>query len=309
MEQQAISPIFLHQCILGTAGLGGVWGKVDPEESVQTILEALAHGVTALDTAPAYGDAELFIGEAIKQWKGPIPQISTKVGRLKSYATDECYYDYSAEGMEKSVVNSLKILSVPVIDILFLHEPSAIPPDEAEGIIKNILTFKHKGYTKRIGLGGNSPDWFRKYITADIFDVVMEFNRLDASCLDAMDTSLPDCESKGIDFYVASPLHMGLLGSCFDSFVDSPPMWLPANDINRAKRIKEIADRYNMPLPSLAHRFLLSLRHNFKIVIGAVNITQLRNTLGDFEAGPLSRDIYEEVIDTIKEQMNDASNR
>jgi hypothetical protein len=64
-----------------------------------------------------------------------------------------------------------------------------------------------------------------------------------------------------------------------------------------------------MPLPSLAHRFLLSLQHNFKIVIGAVNITQLRNTLGDFEAGPLPGDLYEEIIDTIKEQMNDASNR
>ncbi|MGY0036414.1 aldo/keto reductase [Pedobacter sp. NJ-S-72] len=51
--------------VLGTAGLGGVWGKVDAYESISTIVHAIEQGILAIDTAPAYGDAEFFLGEAL----------------------------------------------------------------------------------------------------------------------------------------------------------------------------------------------------------------------------------------------------
>lgn len=295
MRLQRKSPAFLRRCILGTAGLGGVWGNVNPDESVSSILQSLENGITAIDTAPAYGDAEFFIGKALQQWQGRMPQISTKVGRLKSYATDECFYDYSSEGMKKSVEDSLNVLGVPVIDTLFLHEPSVIKEDDADRIIETLISLKQMGYAKRLGVGGNSPDWFKKYITPDVFEVVMEYNRLNACNLDALHTSLPDCESKGIEFYVASPLHMGLLGSRFESFTANPPAWLDKNVIETAKRVKAIADRYGLSLPSLAHRFLLSLSHDFKIVIGAVDSYQLQQSICDFAEGPLSCELFDEI--------------
>jgi len=296
MRLQKKSPTFLHRCILGTAGLGGVWGNVSQEESVDSILQSLENGIIAIDTAPAYGDAEFFIGKALQQWKGRMPQISTKVGRLKSYATDECFYDYSSEGMQKSVESSLNVLGLPVIDTLFLHEPSVIEEDDADRIIEVMLLLKQKGYAKRLGVGGNSPGWFKKYITLNLFEVVMEYNRLNACNLDASHTSLPDCESKGIAFYVASPLHMGLLGSRFDSFTANPPVWLDKNVIETAKRVKAIADRYGLSLPSLAHRFLLSLPNDFKIVIGAVDSYQLQQSINDFAEGPLPCELFDEIM-------------
>ena len=74
---------YLSKCILGTAGLGGIWGVIDQEESVRTILLALENGIEALDTAPAYADAEEIVGTALGKWRGNLPAISTKVGRLK----------------------------------------------------------------------------------------------------------------------------------------------------------------------------------------------------------------------------------
>lgn len=287
----------LNRCVLGTAGLGGVWGQVDPDESIRSILTALERGITAIDTAPAYGDAESFVCKALQQWPGSLPQISTKVGRLKGYRADEGYYDFSYPGLEKSLERSLKTLGVPAIDILFLHDPSAISSDEAPGVIKKMLEFKQKGYARKIGLGGNSPDWFRAYMTPDIFDVVMEYNRLSACCLDALSTSLDDCESLGMEFYAASPLHMGLLGSRFNTFTDCPPVWLKKREVVRAIEMKGIADRYHISLSSLSHRFLLGLPHHFKIVIGAANSAQLQNTLADFAAGPLPQYIYDEIFD------------
>ena len=301
MDSQRNSQILLDQCILGTAGLGGVWGKVNKEESVKAILQALENGINAIDTAPAYGDADLLIAEALKQWEGPLPQISTKVGRLKSYASDECFYDYSPAGMERSVEDSLKTLGVPYIDLLFLHEPSSVPVQDIDSVIETIVDFKQKGYAKQIGVGGNSPDWFKEYIRPDTFDVVMEFNRLNACCLDALETSLPDCESKGIGFYVASPLHMGLLGSRFDSFTENPPEWLDKRYIKHARLAKQIADKHQLPLASLSHRFLLTIPHKFKIVIGAVDTHQLHQSLSDFTKGPLPADIYTTIINSINQ--------
>ena len=74
----------LDRCVLGTAALGGVWGPVNKKESVATLLMALDAGITAIDTAPAYGDAEQFIGEALRSWKGSLPAITTKVDKLFS---------------------------------------------------------------------------------------------------------------------------------------------------------------------------------------------------------------------------------
>lgn len=297
----------LDQCVLGTAGLGGIWGKVSQKESVRTILESLESGVTVIDTAPAYGDAEQFVGDALRQWEGAPPRICIKAGRLKSYATDECFYDYSTSGLEKSVRNSLRALNIPAADVLFLHEPSAVPVEEVEGVVEKILELKHKGYAKRIGLGGNSPEWFSKYINAHVFDVVMEYNRLNACCLDALNTSLPECVSRGVEFWAASPLHMGLLGDSFELFTKMQLAWLPEKDVKRAIDMKEIADRHGIPLPSLSHRFLLSLPNHFKIVIGAKNSRQLRNSLSDFRKGPLPGDIYTEIRTVLPNKFKDAS--
>lgn len=301
MDRYRNSQSLSDRCVLGAAGLGGVWGKVEKEESVKVILQALESGITAIDAAPAYGDAELFVGEALKQWKGAKPKISTKVGRLKSYATDDCIYDYSPEGMEKSVNESLETLGVSSVDLLFIHEPSSVPELELNRVLETMLKFKQKGYAKQIGVGGNSPDWFKEYIQPVFFDVVMEFNRLNLCSLDALETSLPYCESKGIEFYVASPLHMGLLGSMFDSFTESPPTWLDKKYIKQAMLAKQIADKYQLSLSSLAHRFLLTIPYQFKIVIGAVDTHQLNQTIADFHEGILTTDIYKDIINSINQ--------
>lgn len=288
----------LSKCVLGTAGLGGVWGTINKDESVRTILLALENEIQALDTAPAYGDAEELVGAALKQWRGKLPSISTKVGRLKSHAVDKGIYDYSASGMEKSVFESLKTLNVDAVDVLFLHDPSAISQkDDIEQIFKKMQFFKQQGYAKKIGIGGNCPDWFQQYDVTSIFDVMMEYNRLDACCSDALTSSLPNYQLKGIEFYSASPLHMGLLGSRYQEFIASPPAWLDKESIDQAVYVKKIADKYHLSLSSLAHRFILSVQEDFKMVIGPSNTYQLLETLSDIREGGLPSMIFKEIME------------
>ena len=285
-----------QQLVLGTAGLGGVWGEVDPEASVATILLALENGISAIDTAPAYGNAEPFVGTALSQWVGKKPLISTKVGRLKSHKADEAYYDYSSDGMKSSVENSLKTLGLPVIDLLFLHDPSAISVDKIERILQQMQEFKRQGYAKKIGLGGNAPEWMAPYLQDPLFDVVMEYNKLNACCIDALMTTFPSYVESGKEYYAASPLNMGLLGCNFSDFSTQPPDWLDLKSIERAKELDLIASRHNMSLQVLAHRFLMNIPYPFKTVIGAANPQQLTDTLLAFSAGKLPTVIYHEIL-------------
>ncbi len=288
----------IERCILGTAGLGGVWGPVDPGESVSTVLLALESGMNAIDTAPAYGNAEKYVGEALKSWKGKSPRISTKAGRLKSFNASDGIYDYSDYGIWRSVEQSLSILGVDAVDILFLHEPDRLPSNGIAPVIQTLLKIKEKGYAKKIGLGGNPPDWFLSYLQPEVFEVVMEFNKLNACNTTALTGSLPYCLNNNMEYFVASPLNMGLLGDRFASYVSNPPSWLHPNILAGAVSAGKIAEEHHLVLRNLAHRFLLSLPFPFKIVIGACSRQQLNESIADFCQGPLEPEIINKILST-----------
>ncbi|MCD2421857.1 aldo/keto reductase [Niabella pedocola] len=292
----------LQRYVLGTAGLGGVWGPVDPEASVNSILYALERGIPAIDTAPAYGDGEAFVGRALRQWKGASPMVSTKTGRLKSYASDNGIYNYTPDGMARSVDHSLRMLGLSKVDVLFLHEPAAIPDKEIEPAVLKMMALKQEGCTSQIGLGGNYPASFLPYLDAGIFDVVMEYNRLNACCIDALDTSLPGCSRRNIAYWAASPLHMGLLGGRFESFTRNRPQWLQQKCLDTASGVNKLAIEKQLSLPSLALRFLQNIPWPFRMVIGPANWQELSESLEAILDGPLENAIYNEIIGYIKEQ-------
>lgn len=299
MEQGSTRPV-LQQYVLGTAGLGGVWGTIDPEVSVRAMVQALEAGIPAIDTAPAYGDGELLVGNALRQWKGPRPEISTKVGRLKGFAPDQGLYDYTPDGMTRSVENSLELLGLPRVDTLFLHEPEAIPEPEIGQAVATMVRFKQNGYARRIGLGGNYPTSFLRYLDTGIFDVVMEFNRLNACCTDALDSSLPGCYSRSIAYWAASPLHMGLLGRNFRSFTGSRPAWLQQRYIDAASALNETAVARGLSLSSLALRFLQNIPIPVTVVIGPSDQAELADCLAAILQGPLENSLYQEIIRNTK---------
>jgi len=294
--------------VLGTAALGGVWGKVDKDESIKTIIEAMESGVEGIDTAPAYGDAEELLGVALKQWKGKSPFISTKVGRLKSYEVEGAHYDFSEEGMKCSIESSLNMLGRAQVDLLLLHDPLAVPTEDIECAVTNLLELKRLGYARYIGLGGNAPDGFLPYLKAGVFDVMMEFNKLNACNLESLDTMLPFCNQSKTTYYAASPLNMGLLGACYSAFTDAPPGWLAKEKVNSAIRIHAVALKYGIPLSELAYRFLLNIPYDFKIVTGPSNRTEFGDLFNSLNVGPLPETIYNEIIQTNK-NVFDGSDR
>jgi len=291
--------------VCGTSGLGGIWGAVDEQESIDCMLYALENGITSFDTSPSYSNAENFLGKALTQWKGNRPFVSTKVGRLKADSAFDARLDYSARGMRESILRSLELLGVGYVDLLFLHEPQWVPMAKMDEILETLLSFRDAGYTRMLGIGGNPSKSFLPFIDNKYFGVVSTFTKMDACNLSAFEDILPRTLTQGIRIYAASSLHFGLLGNRFDHFVSEGNRGYEDNisekDIDKAILVNELASRNGMTLPEMAQRYLFSMEEATRIVMGARKINQVKDTIDCWKTGALSKGLFDAITAVILE--------
>src|SRR5664279_1611185 len=128
---------------LGTATMGGSRIKISQTEGQTIVSAAWEAGVRYFDTAPFYGvgAAEHRTGDALRDNDRNTWVLSTKVGRLLRPKTDnvpsssgdgrlspmpfQVVYDYSYDGIMRSVEDSYQRLGLARIDILYVHDIGA----------------------------------------------------------------------------------------------------------------------------------------------------------------------------------------
>lgn len=290
--------------VYGTSALGGVWGPVNESESIDALLYALDHGISALDTAPSYAHSELYVGKALREWQGQKPFVSSKIGRLKGVDAFDMKLDYSSEGMKRSLYNSLEVLGLEYLDLLFLHEPHKVPMEKIDRILDDLKEFKASGLVRKLGVGGNPTPEFMPYITKDNFEVVSGYLRMDACNLTVFNGEIQQYKKEGVAYYAASALHFSVLGNRFEKYkkegVDG--QWITQQDMDNAIKVKAIADSLDMPLPTLAQRYLFSIAEADRIVMGARNTDQIKATVADWEAGKLPETIFDRITDVILDE-------
>lgn len=279
----------------GLAGIGGAWGPVDQGLARETLKQAIEFGLGVFDVAPAYGTAEKLLGEALVGWRGPPPVISTKVGRVASSDDHVNNFDYSPAGLRATLEQSLATLGLPAVDLVFLHEPEQVQFADRARVVDGLRQLQADGLTRRLGLAGGYGAGWDGFIESGCFDVVMLFRRLDAAILDGLADDLPRLRQAGVATYGASPLHMGLLGARHEEFVRDRPRWVWPEQIERAVRLRAVAEKHGLTLATLAHRFLFSTAEIDRVVIGARTPAELAAALADFSAGPLSAGVFDDI--------------
>ena len=117
---------------LGTWAIGGfMWGGTDEQEALQTIREALDHGISLIDTAPVYGlgRAEELVGRALAKYgKREEVIIATKVGL--EWRGDQVFRNSTRARIMKEIDDSLRRLQTDYIDIYQVHWPDPLVPIE-----------------------------------------------------------------------------------------------------------------------------------------------------------------------------------
>src|SRR5580692_12652614 len=126
-----ITPLGYGAWAVGGSGWQFAWGSQDDNDSIAAIHRALELGVNWIDTAAVYGlgHSEEVVGRALKEWRGSRPYVFTKCC-LRSDFKGEVYKVLGVDSIREEVENSLRRLSIDVIDLYQIHWPPDPDSDE-----------------------------------------------------------------------------------------------------------------------------------------------------------------------------------
>ena len=106
----------------GAWAIGGSWGDVDDEASMQALHAGIDAGMNFIDTADVYGDgrSERLVARLRRERRGDTIWVATKAGRRLPQQTCD---GYSRENLIAWIERSLKNLEMDALDLLQLHCP------------------------------------------------------------------------------------------------------------------------------------------------------------------------------------------
>ena len=256
---------------LGTAPLGGLYEPVSPQTARDTVDAAWALGVRFFDTAPLYGSglAEERLGQALAGRPRSEYTISTKVGRVlrpgraspqfRGAPPLEPIFDYSPDGIRRSLLGSLERLQLDAVDIALLHDPED-HMDEARRAIETV-----RELAPRVGVGTNLVQTALEVVECGEIDVVLLAGRYTLLDRSAAEELLPLCADRGIELVAAGVFNSGILagGSTFD-YRAAPPAIL-----ERRRALEATCARYGVLLAAAAIQFPLRHPAVTSVVVGA----------------------------------------
>lgn len=214
---------------LGSAPLGGLFSPVSDADAQATIERAWSLGVRFFDTAPLYGFglAERRLGAFLRQQPRESYVISTKVGRLlrapdgapdedehyKGTPRERPVFDFSHDGVMRSVEESLERLGLDRIDVLLVHDPDDHYDDAVTGAFRALQRLRENGTVKAIGAGMNQSEMlvrFAEAVPVDCFLLAGRYTLLDQGALDAL---FPLCQAKHIGILLGGLYNSGILAN------------------------------------------------------------------------------------------------
>jgi aryl-alcohol dehydrogenase-like predicted oxidoreductase len=291
------SDLQLPVITFGAWAIGGLfWGGNDDNDAIQAIHAALDNGITAIDTAPAYGSghSEVLVGKAIAGRRDQV-KILTKCGLRWDDTSGEFHFnqpapDGSSVTMYKNVradsifyecEQSLKRLGLDVIDLYQVHWPSATAP--AQETMGALVRLREQGKIRQIGVCNYSG----KQVTeaaehAPVASNQIKYNLLDR---DIEKDALPLCRELSIGVICYSPMALGLLTGAVTmdrQFSDSDirvrlPWYQPANRrrvLDALESIRPIAQAHQATLGQLAVAWVLAQGGITTALVGARNAKQ-----------------------------------
>ena len=224
IETREIGSTGLRATTLGIGGAPLGNNVPDTEEDVAIAAVQLAYeaGIRYFDMAPIYGlgRAERRIGRALAGIPRDEFVISTKVGRLleppgsglKS-GEPEIVFDWSRDGVMRSLDESLQRLGMDRVDIALLHGPQDHYETAIGAAYPALEELRSQGVITAIGAGMNEwemPAQFAREADFDCFLVAGRYTLLDQSALAEF---LPLCQEKGISVILGGPYNSGILAS------------------------------------------------------------------------------------------------
>src|SRR5271167_3032287 len=286
-----ITPVGYGAWAIGGSGWQFAWGSQDDNESIAAIHRALELGVNWIDTAAVYGlgHSEEVVGRALKSWRGPRPYVFTKCG-LRGNPNGEVQKVLTADSIRGEVEDSLRRLSVDVIDLYQIHWPPDPDSPELEEGWSTLADLKREGKVRWIGVSNFNVQQLRRAQTiAPITSLQPRYSLVHREIEDEI---LPYCLSEGIGVIVYSPMASGLLTGAMtreraarlpvDDWRRSHPDFTEPNlshNLALVDRLQEIARRHNRSAGEVAIAWTLHHPAVTGAIVGARNARQAEGVM------------------------------
>ena len=262
---------------IGTSPFGGLFASVSESAVADVISTSMELGLNYFDTAPHYGmgSAEVRLGRNINHLPRSSFVVSTKVGRLivpsekaddpgweNSTAAVERIFDFSAAGIERSLLESLERLKMESVEMIFIHDPDGAADQAISEAYPVLERLRAEGIVKTIGIGITSNEIPTRFINETDIDVVLialKYTLLDQSAATEL---LPTALKKGVSVIAGGVFNSGILtnpkaGATFNYEPASPEVLARAQKIekfflDRGVSLAQAALQFPMQHPAIS---------------------------------------------------------
>ena len=266
----------------GAMGFSLAYGSSDKSQALATIRRAHELGVTFFDTAEVYGwgENEKLVGEAVKPFRDEVV-IATKFGYTHEYG-----YDSRPEHIRQVTDNSLKLLCVDHIDLLYQHrvDPN-VPIEDVAGAVKDLID---AGKVRYFGLSEAGEKTIRAAHAVQPVSVLQtEYSLFERE----VEMMFPVLRELGIGFVPYSPLGRGFLTGQAKPGADYEESdmrrwdarFAPGNyekNVEATRLISARAEAMGAKVSQFALAWLLAQGDDIVPIPGTRNIARLEENMG-----------------------------
>ncbi|WP_435209182.1 aldo/keto reductase [Streptomyces sp. bgisy034] len=298
----------------GGAAIGNLYTEVGEEQAREAVAAAWDAGIRHFDTAPHYGLglSERRLGAALREYPRAAYTVSTKVGRRLEPVPDATgddladgfavpadrrrVWDFSADGVRRALDASLERLGLDRVDVVYLHDPD----DHAEQAFREgypaLEKLRSEGVVRAIGAGMNQAEMLTRFVTDTDVDVVLcagRYTLLDQSALDDLLPVAVECHTSVV---VGGAFNSGLLA---DPRPDATYNYAraPRELLDRALRMKSLADRHGITLRAAALAFCAAHPAVASVLVGARSADEVRDCAEQF-ATEVPMEFWRELLES-----------
>lgn len=279
--------------VFGAGSFNTIYGsESDLGDVTATLRRAFELGFKAVDTSAYYMNSESILGEALKAFPRESYFLTTKAGR---WETNE--FDYSQEGINRSVERSLKRLHTDYLDLLLIHDVEFQSETQALTAIKAAFSLREKGVVRYVGFSGYPLPYIVHLCQLVTETLKKSVDAILSYCNLTLQNNLLlkyHSELRVPVVFNASPLSMSLLSS-------RPTLsFHPASDElkARAEEVAKLTSEYGIELADLAEQY--SFREwDGPTVVGLRSVAEVEHAVANYRKAKSSNPIKleQECID------------
>jgi len=282
----------------GASQGGNLYRARSDEEFAAAVDAAWDAGIRYFDTAPHYGIglSERRLGAALRSRPRHEFVVSTKVGRVLVPSPDTAHltdpegfevaadhrrvWDFSRDGVLRSLESSLARTGLDRIDVVYLHDPDEHWQQAAAEAVPALVELRDQGVIRAIGAGMNQSPMLARFVRETDIDLVMCAGRFTLLEQGALHDLLPAAAEHGVAVVIAGVYNSGLLArdrpSANATYNYQPA---PVELLERATRIAQICQSYGTTLPEAALAYVRTHDAVTCTVVGMGSAAQVKETV------------------------------